>query len=237
METIFIGVLLFVAACAQGAIGFGLGMLAAPIIALMRPDLLPGLILLLAFGFSLATWARDRGAVEWPVVGWSLLGRVPGSVLGTWAVVAMPVAGLKIILAAAVILGTLVSLVGWSPGHGRKNSFIAGASGGFLGTTTAIGGPPLALIMRSMSPERVRGTLSVCFVIGSAISIALLTGAGALESMHLRAALLYAPAVIAGFFLSSVVNRHLNRRLIFLGSVTISLIGSVMVITQAAGIF
>src|SRR5699024_2908260 len=106
-----------------------------------------------------------------------------------------------------------------------------------LGTTTAIGGPPLALIMRSMSPERVRGTLSVCFVIGSAISIALLTGAGALGSMHLRAALLYAPAVIAGFFLSSVVNGHLNRRLIFLGSVTISLIGSVMVITQAAGIF
>lgn len=157
VEMIIIGVLLFVAACVQGSIGFGLGMLAAPIIALIRPDLLPGLILLLAFGFSIATWVRERGAVEWPVVGWSLVGRVPGSMLGAWAVVALPLVGLKIVLAVAVIVGTVSSIIGWRPGHGRRNSVAAGAVGGFLGTTTAIGGPPLALIMRSMPVERVRG--------------------------------------------------------------------------------
>ena len=99
MELLIIAVLLFIAACVQGAIGFGLGLLAAPLIALIRPDLLPGLILILAFGMSLAMWARDRGAVEWPVVGWSLLGRLPGSLLGAWAVAALPVTGLKLVLA------------------------------------------------------------------------------------------------------------------------------------------
>lgn len=145
---IIIGVLLFVAACVQGSIGFGLGMLAAPLIALIRPDLLPALILLLAFGMSLAMWGRDRGAVEWSVVGWSLLGRVRGSALGAFAVAMLPVAGLKVVLASAVILGALTSLIGWKPGYSPRNSVTAGAVGGFLGTSTAIGGPPLSLIMR-----------------------------------------------------------------------------------------
>lgn len=236
MEMIIIGVLLFVAACVQGSIGFGLGMLAAPLIALMRPDLLPGLILLLAFGMSIAMWMRDRGAVEWPVVGWSLVGRLPGSVLGAYAVVMLPLAGLKIVLAAAVILGTMTSLVGWKPGHGPRNSVVAGAVGGFLGTSTAIGGPPLALIMRSMPVERVRGTLSVCFVIGSAISMGLLTFAGALGWEHLRAALIFAPAVVAGFLISGLVNKYLDKRTVYLVSVGVSLIGALAVIMQAVGV-
>lgn len=236
VEMIIIGVLLFVAACVQGSIGFGLGMLAAPIIALIRPDLLPGLILLLAFGFSIATWVRERGAVEWPVVGWSLVGRVPGSMLGAWAVVALPLVGLKIVLAVAVIVGTVSSIIGWRPGHGRRNSVVAGAVGGFLGTTTAIGGPPLALIMRSMPVERVRGTLSVCFVVGSAMSIGLLVSAGALGWEHVRAALIFAPVAIAGFLLSGLVNRYLDTKAVYRGSVAVSLIGAVAVILQAVGV-
>lgn len=235
MDMIIIGVLLFVAASVQGSIGFGLGMLAAPLIALIRPDLLPALILLLAFGLSTATWIRERGAVEWSVVGWSLIGRVPGSVLGAWAVVMLPLVGLKIVLAAAVILGTLSSLIGWKPGHGRSNSLIAGAVGGFLGTTTAIGGPPLALIMRSMPVERIRGTLSVCFVIGSAMSIMLLTFAGALGWEHVRAAVIFAPAVFAGFLMSGLVNRYLDRRAVYRVSAGVSLIGAGAVILQALG--
>ncbi len=212
MDMIIIGVLLFVAASVQGSIGFGLGMLAAPLIALIRPDLLPALILLLAFGLSTATWIRERGAVEWSVVGWSLIGRVPGSVLGAWAVVMLPLVGLKIVLAAAVILGTLSSLIGWKPGHGRSNSLIAGAVGGFLGTTTAIGGPPLALIMRS-----------------------LLTFAGALGWEHVRAAVIFAPAVFAGFLMSGLVNRYLDRRAVYRVSAGVSLIGAGAVILQALG--
>lgn len=233
---IIIGVLLFVAACVQGSIGFGLGMLAAPLIALMRPDLLPALILLLAFGMSLAMWARDRGAVEWPVVGWSLIGRVPGSALGAWAVAMLPVVGLKVVLAVAVILGTLTSLVGWKPGYGPRNSVLAGTMGGFLGTTTAIGGPPMALIMRSMPVERVRGTLAVCFTIGSAISMTLLVFAGALGWAHVRAALIFAPVVAAGFLMSGLVNRYLDKKKVFAVSVGVSLIGAVAVILQALGV-
>lgn len=233
---IIIGVLLFVAACVQGSIGFGLGMLAAPLIALIRPDLLPALILLLAFGMSLAMWGRDRGAVEWSVVGWSLLGRVPGSALGASAVAMLPVAGLKVVLASAVILGTLSSLIGWKPGYGPRNSVTAGAVGGFLGTSTAIGGPPLSLIMRSMPVERVRGTLAVCFVIGSAISLSLLGFAGALGWEHVRAALIFAPVVAAGFLTSGLVNRFLDRKAVYLGSVGVSLIGAGAVILQAFGV-
>ena len=41
MEFVLVGTILAIAACVQGAIGFGLGMLAAPLIALIAPELLP----------------------------------------------------------------------------------------------------------------------------------------------------------------------------------------------------
>lgn len=232
---ILIGIILMIAACVQGSIGFGLGMLAAPLIALMRPDLLPALILLLAMGLSTATFIRDRGTIEWKVVGWSTVGRVPGTVLGAAAVALLPVAGLHIVLAFAVILGTASSLIGWKPGHSAPNAIAAGVAGGFLGTSTAIGGPPFALIMRGMSPERVRGTLSAVFVIGSTMSIALLALSGSLGTEHLKAAALFAPAVVVGFLLSGLVNRYMNKRTVYLGSVGISLIGAVAVVADAVG--
>ena len=38
----------FVGACAQGSIGFGLGMLAAPVLAITDDDFIPGPLLLVA---------------------------------------------------------------------------------------------------------------------------------------------------------------------------------------------
>ena len=107
-----------------GAIGFGLGMLAAPLIALIAPEQLPGTVLLLAFVLSFATFFRERDEIQWSVVGWVSLGRVPGSLLGALLVATLPTAGLSLVLAVAVILGIVVSLVGWSPGYGDRKSVV-----------------------------------------------------------------------------------------------------------------
>ncbi|MGP6175117.1 sulfite exporter TauE/SafE family protein [Corynebacterium sp. A21] len=234
---IIIAVILMVAACVQGSIGFGLGMLAAPLIVLMRPDLLPALILLLALVLSAATLLRDRGGVEWRVVLWTSIGRIPGSVLGAAAVALLPVAGLSLVLAGAVIIGIISSLVGWRPGHGPRAAVIAGAASGLLGTSTAIGGPPLSIILRDLPVAKIRSTMGAAFVIGSALSITLLSVSGSLHLEHVRAALLFLPAVAVGFLLSGLVNRHMNSRVLYLGAVGLSLMGAVVVILQSVGSF
>ena len=65
---IFIGVLMLVGTICQGTIGFGLGTIATPILALIKPELVPTLILLLAFVISTTTMLKARSAVSWDIV-------------------------------------------------------------------------------------------------------------------------------------------------------------------------
>ena len=85
---IFIGMLILVGTICQGTIGFGLGTIATPILALIAPDLVPTLVLLLAFVISTTTMLKARAAVSWDIVAISSLARIPGSMLGAWAIAA-----------------------------------------------------------------------------------------------------------------------------------------------------
>ena len=80
----------FVAAALQGSIGFGLGLVAAPVIALVDPALLPALVIMLATLVTLLVVVRERADLDVRGAGWALSGRIPGSVLGAWLVVVMP---------------------------------------------------------------------------------------------------------------------------------------------------
>ena len=145
----------------------------------------------------------------------------------------LPTAGLSLVLAVAVILGIVVSLVGWSPGYGRRSAGIAGVAAGILGTATSIGGPPLALILRGLSPSVVRGTMGAAFVIPTALSIAALCAGGSLNAEQWRASLVFLPAIGVGFLLSGLVNRYVDSRHLYVGSVVLSLIGAAVVIVNS----
>ena len=233
MELVMVGVILAIAACVQGAIGFGLGMLAAPLIALIAPELLPGTVLVLAFVLSFATFFRERGEIKWSVVGWVSLGRVPGSLLGALLVAMLPTAGLSLVLAVSVILAVAVSLIGWSPGYGPRSASIAGLAAGILGTATSIGGPPLALILRGLTPSVVRGTMGAAFVVGTAMSVVSLRIGGSLSVEQWKASLIFLPAVAAGFLLSNLVNKYVKSKHLYAGSVALSLIGAAVVIVNS----
>lgn len=112
---IFIGLLILAGTITQGAIGFGLGTIATPIIALIRPDLLPTLILLLALCISSYTLSRSYRETSWRVVGISSLARIPGSLIGAWAIASLSPDGLSIFIGCAVLFAMTLSSLGWSP--------------------------------------------------------------------------------------------------------------------------
>src|SRR5699024_11607319 len=86
LNFVVIAVVFLVVAWRQGAVGFGLGMIGAPVLALLRPDLLPATVILLAFFTSLFVLIREWGSVNWRYFGWVLVGRLPGTALGAMAV-------------------------------------------------------------------------------------------------------------------------------------------------------
>ncbi|MEN9505341.1 MAG: hypothetical protein RI958_1267, partial [Actinomycetota bacterium] len=58
-------VAVFAGACAQGAIGFGLGTVAAPVLAITDDDFIPGPLLLVALVLTCLVAVRERGGLDW----------------------------------------------------------------------------------------------------------------------------------------------------------------------------
>ncbi|MCP3811514.1 sulfite exporter TauE/SafE family protein, partial [Mycobacteriaceae bacterium Msp059] len=129
------------ASCMQASIGFGMGMLAAPIVAIVDPGLIPGTLIMLATMVTLMVVVREREDIDLAGTGWALAGRVPGTVAGALLLVVMPGELLAYALSAVVLGGVALTSMGWIPAPRRRNLVLAGATSGLLGTATSIGGP------------------------------------------------------------------------------------------------
>lgn len=220
------------ASCLQASIGFGMGMLAAPVVAIVDPSLIPGTLIMLATLVTLLVSVREREAIDLSGAKWALVGRVPGTIAGALLLAALPERGLAVMLAAVVLLGVVLTSAGWVPAARPRNVVLAGATSGLLGTATSIGGPPMALVWQRNSGARLRGTMSSFFLVGSLVSLAALWFTGAVTGHTLTTFAVFIPAAALGYVLSRYVNRLLDpvrlRRL----AIGVSALGAVVLITQ-----
>lgn len=136
-----LAVAILLASALQASIGFGMGMFAAPIVALVEPALIPGTLIMVATLVTLIVVIREREAIDLSGTGWALVGRVPGTIAGALLLAALPHRALSLMLAAVVLGGVVLTSSGWIPAPRRRNVVIAGATSGLLGTATSIGGP------------------------------------------------------------------------------------------------
>lgn len=72
-------------ALVQGAVGFGMALVAAPLLVLIRPQLVPGPLLVSGLALTLLVARRERDSIDLLGVKWGLVGRVPGVAIGALA--------------------------------------------------------------------------------------------------------------------------------------------------------
>jgi uncharacterized protein len=231
-EYAIIAGVIFLAACLQASSGFGMGMLAAPVIAIVDPALLPATLILLALLVTVMVTVRERQSLDLRGTGWALVGRVPGSFLGAWLVTALSRDGLAWMVVAVVLSGLVLAGRGWAPRPVRVNLIAAGAASGIMGTATSIGGPPMALVWQGHSGPRLRGTMSAFFMVGSSISLLMLWITGTVTEDILVLALWMVPAAVGGYAASRFVNRFLNPARLRALALGASAVGSVLLVVQ-----
>ena len=195
----------------QGAVGFGLGLLAAPVLALYDTDLVPGPLLFVMVPLTVLVAARERGALDFRGIRWALAGRVPGTIAGSLAVALLPEGPLTVLFASLVLVAVLLSLTGWHPHPTTPALLTAGAASGFMGTATSIGGPPIALVYQRRSGPELRSTLAAYFLVGAAFSLLMLAVVGEFGMAELRLGLLLVPGMLLGYSASAVLARTLDR--------------------------
>lgn len=205
-------VLVSVGAFLQGTVGFGMNLVAAPLLIVIDPRFVPGPLLVGAVVLTAATVFRERGALRLDDVSWAFVGRVPGAVVGALAVAAMSQRALALILSVVVLAAVAVSVAGVHVPVTRSSLVSAGIVSGFTGTTTAIGGPPMGLLLQHRDGDDVRANLAGYFLLGAIMSIALLAVTGSFGSSELLLGLLVGVPVLLGFTASGWTAGHVKGR-------------------------
>lgn len=197
-------------ATVQGSVGFGMNLVAAPVLALIDPIFLPVPTLMTAFTLAALLAFRERRAIAFDELGWALAGRLPGSLVGVGVVLVVSRERLGTLLAVVVALGVVLSLAGVRVPVTRPSLIGAGVVSGVMGTATSVGGPPMALLYQHADGPALRGRLSSYFMVGTLLSLALLTIAGAVDGQQVLLGAALAPAVVAGFFASARLRGRLD---------------------------
>lgn len=213
LEIVLVAMAVTFGAALQGAVGLGLGVVAAPLLALWSPELVPGPLLAGAAILSLLLAAREHRAIDLRGVGWALGGRVGGSVLGAAAVALLARPWLDVTLGGLLLVCVGLSLGSWRLEPTVRSLLGMGALSGLTGTAASVGGPPIAVLYQRAPGPRLRATLNGYFLVGTSVSIALLALVGRFGVVELRrTASLILPGVLAGFLLSGPARPLLDRR-------------------------
>lgn len=200
-----------VGALSQGTVGFGVGTIAAPLLLLIDPRLVPGPLLLTAFCLIVALTWREWKGIRFGYLAWSLVGRFAGTVAAALFIRGISEDRFEMVLGLVVMLGAAISAIGVEVRLTRAGFLGAGALSGFFGTTAAIGGPPIALLYQREKGPVVRGTLSAFFVVGTAISMAGLAWAGKFGRAEVQLTPALLPGALVGFVLSGRLTRFMDR--------------------------
>lgn len=168
---VVIVLVVLVGAVLQSLVGLGLNLASAPIITLLEPSLVPVLPLVLAVILPAATLAHDRAGVDWRGLGWVMPARVPGSVLGVLLLGWFSTRSLGIAVGVMVLVAVVLTLRAVEVRPTRGALATAGFVSGVAGTTTSIGGPPVALLYQHRDAQEIRSTLAVFFTLGALISL------------------------------------------------------------------
>ena len=199
-----LGLLVFTVGCTiQGVLGFGAGLFAVPILALIAPDFVPGPVLMVnPLLCALFAW-REHGAIDRTGLQWALIGRVPGVLLGAWALTAVSEDRLDLLFGTLLLIGVGLKVSGLHATRTPWTLMGAGGLSGFMGTSVAVGGPPIALVLDGSSGPELRATLNAFFFVGATISLVVLAVAGEFGTSDLLLTLRLVPSVLIGVVLSS----------------------------------
>ena len=216
----------------QGSVGFGLGLIGVPLLVLIDPVFVPGPLLLGAFLLTLLVSYREHAAIDFNGVKWAIPGRIFGAIFGALMLILVPQGNLSLLFGAMVLLAVGMTFSGMDFPPTSKNILVAGTFSGFMGTTSAIGGAPMALVYQKQKGSRIRGTLSVIFSVGTVISISSLVIIGRFGVREIQAALVLFPGIVVGFILSRHTARILDRGFIRIAVLITSALSGTFVILK-----
>lgn len=204
-----------IAAFAKGVTGFGFALLSVPFLLLVVPAkelVVLSLMMVTWIGFliTLSSWRH----VNWRRSLSLSLASFLGIPLGTYILYRIDPSILRVLIAAVVILFSLLLLVGYSRRIKREGqaSLFFGFLSGILGSSTSLSGPPVVLFLVSQGWQKqdMRATLASFLFISSLAALVSQAAVGVLTTRVVFTGLVIAPIAFCGFYFGQGVVRRIG---------------------------
>lgn len=228
-----LGLALFAGAFVQSSIGFGMSVVAAPVVVIVAPELIPGALLVTSFSLPVVQLALAPLDIAWRSLSWALLGRLLLTPVGVAVVAVVSVEGLSVIAAVLILLTVATSLTPIRIRNTPATATAAGALAGVSGTATSIGGPFLALVLQHERPDRVRATLAAFFLVGAVMSSGSLALAGQFTRVQLLSGLVWVPFIVVGYAAAAPLRSRLDRERLRRAVLAFCVVAGVSVLVRA----
>lgn len=182
----------------QASVGYGFALVTVPILFALEPSLVPAPLIIASLFLMAWVAYKNRFSLHGHSVWSALMGLALGAPLGAMLLNTVSTSTLTLLICLLVSTGLALSMRGITAPVTRTNQFLAGFASNVFGTSTGIGGVPMALLYQKEAGARIRAVLSTVFFAGSVMSLMALgaTSQLAIEDLYLGLAIV--PGVIIG---------------------------------------
>ena len=227
----------FVGAAVMGTVGFGFGLVVAPVILLfMEPQsgviVVNGVITVLVASVVV----RTRRHLEFKPVWLMCVGGVAAVPVGVFLLANADAGALRIAIGVIILVLGLITLFNIHLPMVRHT--LTGGVVGFLTslsiTTLSIGGPLVAIyaVAQQWPAQRIRTTLAFYFLLSYLIGFGFYAWAGLLHRDTVVNIAILIPALAAGLGLASLLVRRINQRVFRYAVAAVVIAGSVMLLSR-----
>lgn len=220
----------FIAALTQASLGIGGALIAAPFLLLINPVFVPTPILLTNVMLTFAVARRHWSHIHFRDLGFMLAGRAAGTIPALFLLAAVY---FDLIFAAIILLAVIMSARGWQLEITRGTLIGSGFLAGVMGTTSSIGGPPIALLYQQVPKPRFIATMSMQLVVGGTISILAIALTIGIGIEQVIATVILLPGMLAGYFCANKIQTRITSEKIRYAVLGLSSAAAIMILIRA----
>ncbi len=199
MDLFWCSFLVLLGAIIQTVFGFGMAIVAAPLLIMIEPRLVPGPLVFAAMVQCILMAHQNRRDLDPAGLTSAFIGRIPGSIAGAFILTLVSTPILSIGVGVVVLIAVAFSLGRFKILPTPVSMFWASMVSGFLGSATSIGGPPMALLMQHEQAGKIRANLAGYFIYGCVITLISLYIIGRFGMEELMLSLWLVPGAVLGF--------------------------------------
>lgn len=209
-----------------------MAIVSAPLLFLLDEAYVPAPVITAALANCLFTSWHFRAHLSMRGLTSAIVWRIPGSVAGTGLLLLISEKILAVMIALVIASGIVTSYFRISIPFTSRNLGIAGFLSGLMGTSTSIGGPPMAIVMQGQLANVIRGNLAAFFIFSCITSLAMLWPAGYFGTRELLLAAPLIPAALLGSWLASRISGRVNDTVMRNGCLLLCSASVVVMLTQ-----